>query len=89
MKRKICKRCKIILIPGSTAQLVITGRDRACEIQCNNCNTKKTFHVNPDYKMWLDNPESIVETISMEQQSSANRDSAAPTAKEAKPVSNG
>lgn len=64
MKRKICKRCKNILIPGTTAQLEVTGTNtEVCEIKCNNCESKKRFHVNPLYKMWLDNPDSIVEVI--------------------------
>lgn len=65
MKRKICKTCKQILIPGTpnSADLDITGNNSVCEIRCNNCSAKKTFHVNPKYKMWLDDPRSIVETI--------------------------
>lgn len=68
MKRKICKRCKNILIPGSTAELDVTGiKNEVCEIRCNNCESKKLFQVNPQYKMWLDNPDSIVEVITTSQ----------------------
>lgn len=63
MKRKICKTCRSVLIPGTSAQLMVTGNDHVCEIKCNNCSAKKIFHINANYKMWLDDPQSIVEVI--------------------------
>lgn len=65
MKRKICKTCRNILIPGTTAELTVTGNDNVCEIKCDNCAATKIFQVNPQYKMWLDDPQSVVEVITI------------------------
>lgn len=86
MKRKICKRCKYILIPGSTAELQVTGKDNTCEIKCSFCGKVKIFMVDPDYKMWLDNPESIVETITYPPPPD-NDDIATPNPDQCQPVS--
>lgn len=76
MKRKICKTCKQILIPGTSgAELNITGKDNVCEIRCTNCAAKKIFNVNPAYKMWLDDPRSIVETITCGTSTSSTKSS--------------
>lgn len=78
MKRKICKRCKYILIPGSTAEVKITGKDNVCEIKCNFCGAVKIFMIDPAYKMWLDNPESIVETITVPELATTESDQCQP-----------
>ncbi|XP_053310970.1 ribonuclease P protein subunit p21 [Spea bombifrons] len=63
VKRTICKRCSSLLIPGVTS----TVRQKKCRgqrktvIRCLSCGLTKRFLSNPDYKLWCEQPEALLE----------------------------
>lgn len=67
MKRTICKQCGLYLEPGTSAELYFEDDKRddinSCIIKCAKCNTTKRFVVNPNYKLWLDDRDSVYEVI--------------------------
>lgn len=64
MHRTICKRCGNILKPSSSAELSMNEQNpNMCEISCNVCGIVKRFMVNPNYNLWFDNPQSVVNEI--------------------------
>ncbi|XP_004520378.1 ribonuclease P protein subunit rpr2 [Ceratitis capitata] len=83
VKRQLCKRCSLALQPGITADLetVSQGKRRKCskntqnvdentslKLTCQQCGFKRKYLVNSEYKFWLENKESVMETITVEQE---------------------
>lgn len=61
VKRTLCKKCYLLLIPGVTAtirQKKKKCKDRFTVTTCLSCGEKKTFLNNPDYVLWSDRPEA-------------------------------
>ncbi|XP_063147430.1 ribonuclease P protein subunit p21 [Candoia aspera] len=63
VKRTICKSCFSLLVPGVSS----TVRQRKCRhqrwtvVRCLNCGLTKRFLSKPDYKLWSEQPESLLE----------------------------
>lgn len=61
VKRTLCKKCYVLLIPGVTAttrQKKKRCKDRFTVTTCLSCGEKKTLLNNPDYVLWSDRPEA-------------------------------
>lgn len=67
MKRTLCKRCGIVLVPGLSSEIDIKSEAnntrKVFEMECSNCSFVKRFVLNPNYKLWIDQPEAIKEVI--------------------------
>ncbi|XP_034277595.1 ribonuclease P protein subunit p21 isoform X2 [Pantherophis guttatus] len=63
VKRTICKSCFSLLIPGvsSTVRQRKRRHQRWTVVQCLNCGLSKRFLSNPDYKLWSEQPEALLE----------------------------
>ncbi|KAB0804222.1 hypothetical protein PPYR_01192 [Photinus pyralis] len=61
VKRSICKRCHTLMIPGVSAQVRI--RKKQLRWKCGKCLATKVFKTNPEYKLWIDHKEAVVETL--------------------------
>lgn len=62
IKRTICKGCRAILLAGVTCKIRIKKK-KAIWI-CIQCKTIKNFDLrNPDYKLWTQTDDSIVEVL--------------------------
>ncbi|XP_033631272.1 ribonuclease P protein subunit p21-like [Asterias rubens] len=58
IKRTICKRCDLLLIPGLTSKVRSRGkRQKHLVVTCIECGGVKRFVSNKDYKLWVDRPE--------------------------------
>ncbi|XP_068174537.1 ribonuclease P protein subunit p21 [Antennarius striatus] len=61
VKRTLCKKCSSLLIPGVTAtarQRRKKGKTRFTVVSCLSCGQSKTLLNNPDYCLWVDQPEA-------------------------------
>ncbi|XP_054727242.1 uncharacterized protein LOC129236948 [Anastrepha obliqua] len=80
VKRQLCKRCSLALQPGITADFNATARRkrRKCsknthsmdentsfQLTCRQCSFKRQYLLNPQFKFWLENEESVVESITL------------------------
>ncbi|ETE70560.1 Ribonuclease P protein subunit p21, partial [Ophiophagus hannah] len=63
VKRTICKSCFSLLIPGvsSTVRQRKRRHQRWTVVQCLNCGLSKRFLSKPDYKLWSEQPEALLE----------------------------
>ncbi|XP_058025105.1 ribonuclease P protein subunit p21 isoform X2 [Ahaetulla prasina] len=63
VKRTICKSCFSLLIPGvsSTVRQRKRRHQRGTVVQCLNCVLSKRFLSIPDYKLWSEQPEALLE----------------------------
>uniref|UniRef100_A0A8C6V5F4 Ribonuclease P/MRP subunit p21 n=1 Tax=Naja naja TaxID=35670 RepID=A0A8C6V5F4_NAJNA len=63
VKRTICKSCFSLLIPGvsSTVRQRKRRHQRRTVVQCLNCGLSKRFPSKPDYKLWSEQPEALLE----------------------------
>ncbi|KAL7986307.1 hypothetical protein Chor_011473 [Crotalus horridus] len=63
VKRTICKSCFSLLVPGisSTVRQRKRRHQRWTVVQCLNCGLSKRFLSNPGYKLWSEQPESLLE----------------------------
>ncbi|XP_077180836.1 ribonuclease P protein subunit p21 [Paroedura picta] len=63
VKRTICKSCFSLLIPGvsSTVRQRKRRNQRWTVVRCLNCGLTKRFLSNPDYKLWSEQPEALLE----------------------------
>lgn len=62
IKRTICKKCGVSLQIGSTAELTLPETlPEMYNFKCLKCGFMKRYKNNPNYKLWMENPESIVE----------------------------
>ncbi|XP_056133059.1 ribonuclease P protein subunit p21 [Lampris incognitus] len=61
VKRTLCKKCCALLLPGVTAtfrQRRKNGKIRFTVIRCLSCGQSKTLLNNPEYRLWVDQPEA-------------------------------
>ncbi|XP_032997435.1 ribonuclease P protein subunit p21 [Lacerta agilis] len=63
VKRTICKSCFSPLVPGvsSTVRQRKHRHQRWTVVRCLNCGLTKRFLSNPDYKLWSEQPEALLE----------------------------
>jgi ribonuclease P protein subunit RPR2 len=43
LKRKFCKKCNMLLIPGKTCSIRLNKRTKTINIKCFNCNNIKRY----------------------------------------------
>jgi len=64
LKRSICKCCQSPLIPGETARVRLVSKPvKGVKWTCLTCMNTKRYPTKEGYKLWLDQPESIVEIL--------------------------
>uniref|UniRef100_A0A1B6ID62 Uncharacterized protein n=1 Tax=Homalodisca liturata TaxID=320908 RepID=A0A1B6ID62_9HEMI len=64
MKRKLCKGCNSLLIPGDNARVRLKKKpDPRLIWTCARCGTIKRFGVRKDYKIWIEREGAVVETM--------------------------
>ncbi|XP_047366719.1 ribonuclease P protein subunit p21 [Vespa velutina] len=64
IKRTICKRCQSPLIPGETARVRLCSKHmKGIKWTCLVCLNSKKYPTKRGYKLWIDQPEAIVETL--------------------------
>lgn len=64
LKRSICKCCQTPLIPGETARVRLTSKPiKRVKWTCLTCKNIKRFPMTKGYKLWLDQPEAIIEIL--------------------------
>ncbi|XP_072760717.1 uncharacterized protein Rpp21 [Anoplolepis gracilipes] len=64
LKRNVCKCCQTPLIPGETARVRLTSKPiKRVKWTCLTCMNTKRFPTRKGYKLWLDQPEAIIETL--------------------------
>lgn len=57
LKRRICKKCHILLLPGVTCMVRLRKRrEKHSVVTCLDCGTVKRFVTRRDYRLWCDNP---------------------------------
>ncbi|KAL7037399.1 hypothetical protein ACKWTF_009196 [Chironomus riparius] len=61
IKRDLCKRCSISF-NQETCKLVPYS-DSLVEIECGNCGYRKKYPVNDTHKLWIENEQSVIETL--------------------------
>ncbi|XP_060615366.2 ribonuclease P protein subunit p21 [Anolis sagrei] len=63
VKRTICKSCFSLLVPGVSATVRQRKRrnQRWTAVQCLKCGLTKRFLSNPNYKLWSEQPEALLE----------------------------
>lgn len=68
VKRTICKACFSLLVPGvsSTVRQRKRRNQRWTVVRCLNCGLSKRFLSNPDYKLWLEQPQALLENQMLE-----------------------
>ncbi|KAM4795751.1 ribonuclease P protein subunit p21-like [Rhinophrynus dorsalis] len=74
VKRTICKRCSSLLIPGITSTVRQKKRrgQRQTVVRCLSCGVTKRFLSNPNYKLWCEQPEALLENQSKPDQLDKN-----------------
>ncbi|KAE8625262.1 hypothetical protein XENTR_v10006209 [Xenopus tropicalis] len=63
VKRTICKKCSSLLISGVTStvrQKKLRGQ-RKTVVKCLTCGLTNRFLSNPNYKLWCEQPEALLE----------------------------
>lgn len=64
MKRTICKCCQTPLIPGETARVRLISKPiKGVKWTCLTCTNTKRFPTKKEYKLWIEQPEAVVETL--------------------------
>uniref|UniRef100_A0A4P6D9Z1 Putative ribonuclease p protein subunit p21 rhodnius neglectus n=2 Tax=Rhodnius TaxID=13248 RepID=A0A4P6D9Z1_RHOPR len=63
LKRRICKNCHCILVPGNTCIVRLLKKPQQVMWLCVVCGTYKVFNTKKDHKNWTEMPEAIVEVI--------------------------
>ncbi|KAM4700897.1 ribonuclease P protein subunit p21-like [Discoglossus pictus] len=63
VKRTICKRCSSLLVPGitSTVRQKKHHGQRQTVVRCLSCGLTKRFINNPNYQLWCERPEALLE----------------------------
>ncbi|XP_033124434.1 ribonuclease P protein subunit p21-like [Anneissia japonica] len=61
IKRTICKKCSLLLVPGVTAISRQRGkREQHQVVTCISCGHLKRFNSSSNYKLWTDIPEARI-----------------------------
>ncbi|XP_061475133.1 ribonuclease P protein subunit p21 [Rhineura floridana] len=98
VKRTICKSCFSPLVPGisSTVRQRKRRNQRWTVVRCLNCSLTKRLLNNPDYKLWSEQPEALLENQTPPGEgtkgqtfSTVQRPSRVPQAEKAPPPSSG
>ncbi|XP_076172390.1 ribonuclease P protein subunit Rpp21 isoform X2 [Ptiloglossa arizonensis] len=64
IKKTICKCCQCPLIPGETAKVRLVSKPiKAIKWTCLTCLSIKKYPTNKGYKLWTDQPNSVIETF--------------------------
>ncbi|KAI4488160.1 hypothetical protein M0804_005008 [Polistes exclamans] len=64
LKRTVCKQCNSPLIPGETARVrLCSKRVKGVKWTCLICLNSKMYPTKKGYKLWIEQPEAIVETL--------------------------
>ncbi|XP_011882058.1 PREDICTED: ribonuclease P protein subunit p21 [Vollenhovia emeryi] len=64
LKRITCKCCHGPLIPGETARVRLVSKPiKGVKWTCLTCMNAKMYPTRKGYKLWLEQPESVVETL--------------------------
>ncbi|XP_050391105.1 ribonuclease P protein subunit p21 [Patella vulgata] len=59
IKRSICKKCCVLLVPGITMSVRIKANgEKYSEITCLDCGKKCKFLNRKNYQPWFENPEA-------------------------------
>ncbi|XP_058116699.1 ribonuclease P protein subunit p21 [Anopheles coustani] len=68
IKRTLCVRCSVLLNPGYTADVTEYARKklRYLQVDCQHCGYSRRFYNQKNHDLWLENPESVVETMRFE-----------------------
>ncbi|KAH0953130.1 hypothetical protein HN011_005790 [Eciton burchellii] len=73
LKRTICKHCHTPLIPGETARVRLMSKPiKGIRWTCLTCMNTRRFPTKEGYKLWLDQPEAVVEILDYTSQSEEN-----------------
>uniref|UniRef100_A0A069DPI8 Putative ribonuclease p protein subunit p21 n=1 Tax=Panstrongylus megistus TaxID=65343 RepID=A0A069DPI8_9HEMI len=72
LKRRICKNCHCILVPGNTCIVRLLKKPRQLMWLCVVCGTYKVFNTKPDHIVWTETPEAVVEVINCATSSNAS-----------------
>ena len=60
IKRSLCKKCDLLLLPGLTSTLRLgSKRQKHIIIKCNDCGAIKRFLSSSSYVLFTENPNSI------------------------------
>jgi len=63
IKRTLCKKCHMLLIPGLTCTVRHRRkRQRHIVVTCTDCRTLKRFVTDLDYKLWVEQPQAWLDT---------------------------
>ncbi|XP_032665414.1 ribonuclease P protein subunit rpr2 isoform X1 [Odontomachus brunneus] len=64
LKRILCKCCQTPLIPGETARVRLTSKPvKGIKWTCLTCMNIKRFPTKKGHKLWLDDPQAIIEIL--------------------------
>ncbi|KYQ59611.1 Ribonuclease P protein subunit p21 [Trachymyrmex zeteki] len=64
LKRTVCKCCQSPLIPGETARVRLVSKPiKGVKWTCLTCMNSKRYPTKKGYKLWLDQPESLVRIL--------------------------
>ncbi|XP_055634974.1 uncharacterized protein LOC129774921 [Toxorhynchites rutilus septentrionalis] len=68
IKRTLCVRCGVVLSPTSTANYTDYRHKKLSyvEVECKLCGFRKKFYSRKNYRIRLEDPESIVESMTFE-----------------------
>lgn len=50
LKRKFCKKCNSLLIPGFSSEVKIKSREKVVEVKCLNCGNVKRYPYSKKFK---------------------------------------
>ncbi|XP_012697401.2 ribonuclease P protein subunit p21 isoform X2 [Clupea harengus] len=90
VKRTICKRCCGLLVPGVTGALrqrKRKGKQRVTVLRCLSCGQTRKLPNNPDHRLWVDQPEALLENQPQQEETSGQKSGAPVTAPTENPTS--
>ncbi|KAI5642807.1 RNAse P rpr2/Rpp21/SNM1 subunit domain-containing protein [Phthorimaea operculella] len=65
IKRQLCKKCRCILVDGTSASMKIKTKNKkkAIEWTCHTCGNKRNFPADKDkdHRLWVERDEAVVE----------------------------
>lgn len=64
IKRTVCKCCQSPLIPGETAKVRLVSKPvKAVKYTCLTCLSVKRYPMKKGYKLWSEQPESVIQNL--------------------------
>ncbi len=73
IKRQLCKKCCMLLVPGVTCTVRKKGKtQKHIVVTCLDCTSVKRFPTRANYQLWVDQAESLVESTKSEGKSSSS-----------------